>query len=154
MSTLRPEQQNRKIPAPAIILGLAGLMPFLFLTSVWLTGSVMSSAVARETLVAYSIAILSFMGAVHWGLAMNATRCDQTWRRYAVSVIPALAATATAFIEGRLQFVWLAVCFFGLLVYDLLAVRRGEAPSWYPRIRWPLTLSVCACLAAAALRAE
>jgi hypothetical protein len=153
MSTLRSEEQHHEIPAPAVVLGAAGLIPFLLLTGAWLTGNVLPSTVARGALIAYSIAILSFMGAVHWGLAMNATPGDQPWRRYFVSVIPALAATATAFVEGGLQFVWLAVCFLGLLVYDLFAVRRGEAPRWYPRIRWPLTLTVCACLGAAALRA-
>lgn len=153
MSALRPEEQHHKIPEPAVVLGAAGLIPFLFLTGVWLTGNILPSTVARGALVAYSIAILSFMGAVHWGLAMNATPGDQPWRRYFVSVIPALAATATAFVEGGLQFVWLAVCFLGLLVYDLFAVRRDEAPRWYPRLRWPLTLIVCACLGAAALRA-
>ena len=154
MSTLRPEERHHEIPAPAIILGGGGLLPFLFLTGVSLTGNFMPSALAREILLAYSIAILSFMGAVHWGLAMNATPGDQPWRRYVVSVIPALAATATAFFDGGLQFVWLAICFFGLLLYDLFAVRRGEAPRWYPRLRWPLTLGVCACLSAAAFGAE
>jgi hypothetical protein len=153
MSTLRPEERHQEIPAPAIILGVAGLIPFLFLTGVSLTGSVMPSVLAREILLAYSIAILSFMGAVHWGLAMHATRGGQPWRRYGVSVMPALAATATVFFDGGLQFVWLAACFFGLLLYDLFAVRRGEAPRWYQRLRWPLTLSVCACLSAAAFGA-
>jgi len=155
MSTLRPDDQHQEIPTPAVVLGTAGLIPFLFLTGVLVSGNDSSSTVAREALFAYSIAILSFMGAVHWGLAMNTTPVAQPWRKYFVSVIPALAATATVFIEGAgLQFIWLAVCFVGLLVYDLYAVRRGEAPSWYPRLRWPLTLIVCACLGAAALQGD
>lgn len=153
MGTLRPEEMNPQIPAPAVILGAAGLIPFLLLTGMWLIGSDVQSAAARNALVAYSIAILSFMGAVHWGLAMNSAPGDQLWRKYFASIIPALAATATAFIEGGLQFVWLVVCFCGLLIYDLYAVRQGEAPRWYPRLRWPLTLVVCACLVAAVLHA-
>jgi hypothetical protein len=155
MSTLPPEEQHQEIPTPAVVLGAAGLIPFLFLTGVLWSGNEPSSTFAREALFAYSIAILSFMGAVHWGLAMNATPVGQPWRKYLISVIPALAATATVFIEGGgLQFVWLAVCFAALLVYDLYAVRRGDAPPWYPRLRWPLTLIVCSCLGFAALQGD
>jgi len=152
MNTPTPEHPKPQVPAPAIVLGAAGLIPFLFLTGLWLTGADTTAAFARQALLAYSIAILSFMGAVHWGLAMTATPGKETWRRYVVSVLPALAATATAFIGGGLQFVWLAVGFFSLLLYDLYAVGRAEAPAWYPRLRWPLTLTVCVCLLAAALR--
>lgn len=152
MDTSRAEDPKRAVPAPAIVLGTAGLIPFFFLTGLWLTGSDATALVARQALLAYSIAILSFMGAVHWGLAMTVTPGEQPWRRYFVSVLPALAATAAAFLGGGLQFMWLAVCFFGLVLYDLYAVRRAEAPAWYPRLRWPLTITVCVCLLAAALR--
>lgn len=152
MSTPQTEEHKTPIPAPAVVLGAAGLIPFLFLSGLWLTGSDVSAVVARQALIAYSIAILSFMGAVHWGLAMTAPLGDQPWRRYFVSVLPALAGTATALISGGMQFVWLAVCFLALLLYDLYAVKRDEAPSWYPRLRWPLTVVVCVCLSAAGLR--
>lgn len=152
MSPPDPAEWQPELPAPAVILGAAGLIPFLLLTGLWLTGVGAEAAVARGALLAYSIAILSFLGAVHWGLAMTAEPGAQPWRRYFVSVIPALAATAAAFIEGSLQFLWLAACFLALLAYDLYAVRLGEAPRWYPRLRWPLTVAVCVCLSAAALR--
>ncbi|MEM9591036.1 MAG: DUF3429 domain-containing protein [Pseudomonadota bacterium] len=152
MNTPTPEDPKPQVPAPAIVLGTAGLIPFLFLTGLWLTGTDTTATVARQALLAYSIAILSFMGAVHWGLAMTAELGEQPWRRYFVSVLPALAATATAFMAGGLQFLWLAACLFGLLLYDLYAVKQGEAPDWYPRLRWPLTVAACVCLLAAALR--
>ena len=154
MSGRRIGEQDRTPPVPAIVLGAAGLIPFLFLSGALLVDADFASKIARQALMAYSIAILSFMGAVHWGLAMEDQSLPgiQLWRRYTVSIIPPLAATATIFIPASFQFVWLGVCFVCLLVYDLFAVSRAEAPQWYPRLRWPLTLIVCACLGAVGLQ--
>lgn len=153
MSGRRTGEQHTTLPVPAVILGAAGLIPFLFLTGALLVDADFASEIARQALMAYSIAILSFMGAVHWGLAMEDQSLEgvQLWRRYTVSIVPALAATATVFIQASWQFVWLGVCYLCLLAYDLFAVSRAEAPQWYPQLRWPLTLLVCACLGAVAL---
>lgn len=141
------------IPRPALQLGLAGLIPFLAL-SLWLVGAdPVTATTVRPLLLGYAIAILSFMGGVHWGLSMRAddTSTDaDAWRRFGVSVVPALAAWAALFLPKSLQFIWLGICFAALLYYDLHAVRRGEAVDWYRNLRWPLTLVVVVCLVLAA----
>ena len=154
MSDQRTGEPSAKPPVPAVVLGAAGLIPFLLLTGMLFVDGDFAHRTARPALLGYSIAILSFMGAVHWGLAMGDQSPDggQVWRRYIVSVLPALAASATVFIQAELQFVWLGFCFFALLVYDLFAVSCSEAPRWYSRLRWPLTLIVCVCLGAVALQ--
>lgn len=154
MSSRRTEEPYVIPPLPAVVLGAAGLIPFLVLTGTLLVDADFASGIVRQALMAYGIAILSFMGAVHWGLVMEDQSLErvQLWRRYTVSIVPALAAAATVFIQEIWQFVWLGVCFLCLLVYDMFAVSRGEAPQWYPRLRWPLTLIVCACLGAVALQ--
>ncbi len=138
------------VPEPAALLAAAGLLPFVvgaiggFLpgeTGAWLRGA----------LLGYAAVILSFMGGVHWGLAMAAAR--PSFLRYGASVVPALLGWAGLLTGGRPGFVILAASFASLLAYDLGAVRSGEAPAWYPRLRWPLTLGICACLALALLAA-
>ncbi|OYV32821.1 MAG: hypothetical protein B7Z81_12230, partial [Acidocella sp. 20-61-6] len=56
----------------AIILTLAGAIPFVALTLIVLFDPV-GSRTAIEVLISYSAVILSFVGAVHWGFALRDT---------------------------------------------------------------------------------
>jgi hypothetical protein len=131
------------VPDPAALLGAAGLIPFLA-GALWSFVPGETGAWARGALLGYGAVILSFMGGVHWGLAMAAAR--PSFLRYGASVVPALLAWLALLSGGRAGFVLLAASFASLLAYDLGAVRSGEAPAWYPALRWPLTLAVCAAL--------
>lgn len=136
-------------PRAALGLGVAGLIPFMALGGIVAFGPAEFQAAARDALLIYAIAILSFMGGVHWGLAMNrppAAGNGSDWRRYGLSVIPALAAWATLAVPRAQQFLWLGGAFVLLLLYDLRSVRRGEAPAWYAPLRIGLTLIVAICL--------
>ncbi len=136
------------VPEPAALLGAAGLLPFVVGALATLDGGALGRR-APGALLAYAAVILSFMGGVHWGLAMSAAR--PSWLRYGASVVPALLGWAALLAGGRAGFVLLAASFASLYAYDRGAVRAGEAPAWYPALRWPLTLVVCLCLALAAL---
>lgn len=135
------------VPDPAVLLGLAGLLPFVVGALATLDGGPLGQW-APSALLGYAAVILSFMGGVHWGLAMTAER--PSWLRYGASVVPALLGWLALLIGGRLAFLLLVASFASLLAYDLGAVRAGEAPAWYPRLRWPLTLVVVLCLLLAA----
>ena len=142
------------IPKPALVLGFAGLIPFVALTAIMLLGPADLVSGARPVLLGYTIAILSFMGGIHWGLAITDTADtsgSEAWRRYGVSVLPALGAAATMLLAPQLQFFWLTACFAALLAYDVKASVRGETAAWYPGLRWPLTVVVCLCLGAVSL---
>ena len=76
-------------PAPAIALGLAGLVPFVGLASL--------AVLQRETWYAYWLVALShygativaFVGAIHWGVALvSAAQGPRAWLRYGWSVVP------------------------------------------------------------------
>ncbi|MCS6778226.1 MAG: DUF3429 domain-containing protein [Geminicoccaceae bacterium] len=136
------------VPEPAALLGAAGLLPFLA-GAIWSFAPGESGAWARGALAAYAAVILSFMGGVHWGLAMTASR--PSFVRYGASVVPALLGWLALLLDERSGFVVLAASFASLLAYDLGAVRSGEAPAWYPTLRWPLTVAVCTCLVLALL---
>lgn len=131
------------VPEPAALLGAAGLLPFVA-GAVWVFVPGEGGAWVRTALLGYAAVILSFMGGVHWGLAMTATR--PLFQRYGASVVPALLGWFALLLGGRWAFLVLAASFASLLAYDLGAVRAGEAPAWYPTLRWPLTVVVCLCL--------
>lgn len=139
-------------PAYALALGYSGLIPFVGLSlMVWL-GSAELAALALNLLQPYAIAILAFMGGVHWGLAM-VNRLEGkplANAQMAASVVPALFAVATSLLPTEYALLALCAGFAGLLAYDLYMVRRNHAPAWYPKLRWPLTLVLIFTLTLAA----
>jgi hypothetical protein len=146
---------HRTVPAAAAILGAAGLLPFVGLPAAAWWGIEPFGRSPVAVLALYGVAILSFMGAVHWGLAMAGVAAwrDAAWS-YGASVLPALFGWfALAFLPLPVALRALALGFALLLLYDLRAVRLGAAPAWYARLRWPLTLIVVASLLVASVMA-
>lgn len=142
----------RQIPPAALILGLAGLIPFVWgaatqlspplaadsgLNPVWL-GSYLS--------LTYGTVILSFMSGVLWGFATRAQGAQAT-AGYALSVIPALWAFFMVNGDPGAAAVNLAAGFAGVLVLDAAFVSWKLAPVWWLTLRIPLTVVVLACLA-------
>lgn len=144
------DSDPRSIPKAALWLGYAGLIPFVVLASaLWLMPELDQSE-TQSALLSYGAIILSFMGAVHWGLAMSsATRLSS--RQFGVSVIPALIAWFAVFTPPVINASILIATFTGLWLYDILMAKTGKVPLWYPRLRTPLTLVVVASLIVAQL---
>jgi len=141
-----------RIPAPALILGLAGLIPFLYgAASVLVPGlSGLGAAwsmnhAGRALLQIYGIVILCFMAGVIWGFAAKAEGRQATLF-YGLSVIPAIFVFLTAFAEPRPSLVMLIAGFIALLAVDASAARQGLAPVWWMRLRLMLTTVVAICL--------
>lgn len=86
---------------------------------------------------AYAACALSFLGAVHWGLAMREQPVPAA--RLVASILPALVAFGALATGGRTGLTIMAAGFLGALAYDIFGARRGFVPAWYPRLRWPLT---------------
>ncbi|MGQ7418731.1 DUF3429 domain-containing protein, partial [Streptococcus suis] len=91
----------------------------------------------------------------HWGAEMmrSAARADHgiDATRLALSVVPSLIGWAALLLDVRIGLVLLAAGFAAQLLIDLRATRQGLAPSWYPKLRKPLTTIVVAALVAALL---
>ena len=141
-----------RIPAPALILGLAGLLPFLYgaLSVLWPAlgglGQLWSiNHAGRALLQIYGIVILCFMAGVIWGFAAKADG-PQATMFYALSVLPAIFVFLTAFAEPRASLVMLIAGFVALLAIDQSAARQGLAPGWWMRLRLLLTTVVVLCL--------
>lgn len=144
------------IPRAAVVLGAAGLIPFLAcalqIATAWPLERRMIGP-ALHALTIYGAVILSFMGGVQWGLATaQPPAANQAeWRRYGMSVLPAMVAWAGVWTARQSGLILLAGGFALLLAYDLWTVARGEAPAWYGRLRIGLTAIALACLLAAAI---
>ena len=137
------------LPQLARLLGYAGLVPFIvFSAGAWTTSPVMQNA--HFILLTYAAIILSFMGAVHWGIAM-AGNAATAKPQLGLSVLPALLGWLALLIPMLYGYVLMAACFIALLMADRLAGRKGLLPDWYLPMRVILTTIVVLCLLAAAL---
>lgn len=109
---------------------------------------------ALYNLTIYASVLLAFLGGVHWGLALARSRGGDgalDLRGYGVALLPALAGWAGLWFAARNGLLVLAAGFVAALAYDLWAVRIGEAPGWYGRLRVAMTVVVVAALVAAAV---
>lgn len=132
-------------------LALAGFAPFA-LCLLWLLGTEPSEPnwhVALLAMRAYSIAILSFLGGVRWGVAFAE---DHAARAFWHSVVPALLAWATIFMQPVLALAILAMSFAGQGAWDVLSAQSGTLPGWYGKIRMKLTFMVVGALVIAMIR--
>lgn len=137
-----------RVPNAARGLGAAGLIPFVACSVAVIAGGP-ALALAWTALTGYAAVILAFMGAVHWGLAMR--DAAPSWVRLGGSVVPPLLAWVALLLPVRPGLLLMALGFTALFVADRMATERGLAPSWYPRLRLPLTAVVVLSLLAAAL---
>lgn len=140
----------RRIPKPALWLGLAGLIPFLYGALTHLAPGVAVTPLAGLPMIRlYGVVILCFMAGVLWGFAARAPRQD--WRLYAASVAPALLAFVPAMFlpdvyQGQGGVLLLLNGFVILLILDNWFAGRGLTPDWWMSLRTLLTAIVCACL--------
>jgi hypothetical protein len=131
------------LPVLARWLGYSGLIPFVAIAAgLWL-GPLEWRAALHSAMLGYGAVILSFMGAVHWGLAMAGEGQGQgEQRRLALSVLPALLGWLALLLPVSFGYSVLLLGFAGLCLIDQLAGRRGLLPSWYPPMRVSLTAGV------------
>ncbi len=145
---------DARIPRPALLLGLAGLIPFLWSAATHLSPEL--SAWAGQFLrpmflgsyvgLTYGSLILSFMSGVLWGFATK-TEGREAVIAYTLSVIPALWVFFMVSDASDTSVIFLAAGFVGLLFLDAMFQAWGLAPRWWLRLRVMLTVVVLGCLA-------
>ena len=96
----------------------------------------------------YGASILSFMGAIHWGLAMaNYGQAASNTTRYILSTTPSLIAFGSLVMtSSEYTLITQISGFIGLLAGDLFAARKHLVPKWYPGLRIFLTSVVVICM--------
>ena len=142
-----------QIPRSALLLGLAGVLPFLWgaLTTLMpafgleMSGIIGSRFIGPYVQLYYGAIILSFMSGVLWGFATKAEGQAAT-AGYTLSVLPALWAffmTGGGPVTASIN---LIAGFIGLLLLDWQFWRMKLAPPWWMNLRVLLTALVILCL--------
>lgn len=134
------ETAQQKIPVPALVLGLGGLIPFFgAAVLVWWQHDSSASQLATKALGAYGAVILSFLGGVRWGNVLSDDASLRRWMPLCLSVVPSLLAWPALLLAAVPQLALLCTGFTLQYALDVSAARRGEIPQWYGRLRLILT---------------
>lgn len=144
-------------PMPPVVafLGYTGLIPFvapvlaaLLGWSPWPFGP--SWSIVQ---LSYGAVILSFLGALHWGVAMTSQRLDDATQRFAYlwSVIPSLFAWVALLLAGSLGSLLLSLVFVLQWIMDRRLQAVAQLPDWFIPLRTRLTVGAVASLVALVL---
>ena len=145
---------DARIPRPALLLGLAGLIPFLLSAATHLSPALAAWAgqflkpmfLGAYVGMTWGTVVLCFMSGVLWGFATKAEGREAAVA-YTLSVIPALWGFVMVADASDTSAIFLAAGFAGLLLLDATFQAWGLAPRWWLRLRVMLTVVVLACLA-------
>lgn len=156
------------VPPAYYRLGLAGTVPYVFtslstvylawnLNTPWPTDNqllnsfMVSNQTAAELLkhlepiqLGYGAVIISFLGAIHWGLelAEKTPLQPRTNFRFAAGVLAPAVAWPTLLLPVEWALTGQFAAFVALYFADARATTLGWAPAWYGTYRWVLTAIV------------
>ena len=135
----------------ALGLGYAGLIPFVGLVlAVWFSDA--SDRVrSAAALLAYSATILSFLGAIHWGLVMRAA-AGQSNEMLAWGVAPSLVAWIALLLNPSAGLWLVAATLWACFLVDRMVYPKFGVAAWLP-MRLALTLIASLSCVAGALGA-
>jgi hypothetical protein len=139
----------------AHLLGFAGLIPFVVLAlACWVVHPDWLGDFIRGQL-AYGIAILSFLGGIHWGATMMSGELsiEQTRRALIWSVTPALIAWFATMVGG-FGFAVLMAGFIAAYQVDKRMFVWYRMPQWLIALRFQLTCVAVAALALTVIAAN
>ncbi len=139
-------------PVAVAWLGYGGLVPFVALTLATIIDG--DSALFWDgALIAYAAAILSFVGALHWGFAITLDGLTPRQRNGSLvwSVVPCLLAWCSLLIAPLAASALLITAFLAHYWQDWRFTRFARLPPWYLPLRLRLTLIAILCVAAAAI---
>jgi hypothetical protein len=145
---------RESIPRAPVWLGTAGLVPFVVLTSALYALPDVNIPVVLVWLTAYAAVVLSFVGAIHWGVAMVHEQMPDAERGVfmAWSVVPALAGWMALLLPANAGLLLLGATFAVHYAADRQFAQRFALPRWYLRLRGGLTAVVVLCLVLAVAR--
>jgi len=142
---IAPMKLLNQVPSPCRAVGLAGLIPFWFLAVACWFLSPRDYELAIDAQINYGAIILSFLGAVHWGLAV-ASRDAATWGRIVWSVSPSLLGWVATLMAPAVALVTLLLGFVLTLVFDDRAFRGKDDQEWYRALRRVLSVGAISAI--------
>ena len=145
-------QQNvsTSIPGAALLLGLAGLIPFAAgAAAMWALLSAITPDRGLTLVIAYGAIILSFLGGIRWGTAIGPYDARRQGLELSASVLGSLAGLAAIFIPPVPALTLLIAGFLMQALWDVMSVEGGRLPSWFGKLRMLLTAGAVISLIAA-----
>lgn len=134
------EVTDQRIPAAALWLGLAGLVPFAAAAlAQFLAWPLLSPAAGMRLGLVYGVVILSFLGGIRWGRALLARPARMQAAEFIVGIVPALAALTAFFLPDLLALALLIAGFLLQALWDVISAEEGRLPPWFARLRMILT---------------
>lgn len=115
-------------------LGYAGIIPFAAIAALMMTDKASPQSLV-SAMQAYAAIILTFVGAIHWGRAMESGNS----RLMTLSVGPSLVAWSGMLLPPQYGLPLIAGAFVFVLALDL---RQYEEHIWFTRLRIQLTGAV------------
>jgi hypothetical protein len=94
------------------------------------------------------VQIISFLGAIHWGLEWAGYGGYQGYPRYSMGIIATAVAWPTVLLSAEIGLITQFLAFTFLYYNDARAANRGWAPPWYGVYRFVLTFVVGASIVA------
>ena len=129
-------------PLMAKVLGYAGLIPFVGLTALMQIVDVVHQPSVVFALQAYSATILSFLGAIHWGLTMRDVQPSQGMLIWGVA--PSLLAWASLLVPPHLGLCSMAAALWACYAVDFKTYVRLGLTHWLPmRLLLTAVSSMC-----------
>ena len=147
-----PRQKPEATPKNALeqtsragwLLALAGFIPFagLALSLLILNAEHTLFGVAQQWLATYGAVILSFLGGIRWGLALQTPNEEVAPRVLVLSIVPSLVGWFSLFVPAPYVFAIQALAFAGQGAWDAFTGPDQGFPQWFSRLRMWLTLIV------------
>ncbi|KAJ7772952.1 hypothetical protein DFH07DRAFT_901910 [Mycena maculata] len=154
-----------EVPKPVLVFGLAGGIPYIgaAATTVYLAHEAGLAAAgqlahvdpgvaitildqALNVQVTYGAVMLSFLGALHWGMEFAGFGGYKGYRRLALGAAPVLYAWPTLMLDPTMALVAQWAGFTGLWWADLKATSAGWTPKWYSQYRFYLSILTGTCI--------
>jgi len=130
------------------LLGVSGLVPFIGLSAISLFIDGSQQPHVLFALLAYGATILSFLGAIHWGLALRDGQ-NPSARLLIWGVIPSLLAWVALLVGGANGLWLIAVGLWACFAVDLRVYPQFGLSRWLGLRLALTTLASLACAVAA-----
>ncbi|RDW64897.1 hypothetical protein BP6252_10548 [Coleophoma cylindrospora] len=167
VKTIKETFALRDVPEESLYIGIAGVLPYAAtsLSTVYLAydinhaaagtgyGILFSQETAHYLLdivtpiqIGYGAVIISFLGAIHWGLEYAGYGGYHSYSRYMYGVIAPAIAWPTIFMPVEYALITQFATFSFLYFADARATAKGWFPGWYTTYRFVLTFFVGASI--------
>jgi len=142
---------HHRLPFLAVVLGLAGLIPFILCGLEATSANTPAAAIAAQLLVMYGAIILSFLGGVHWGFTLASSSDVAEQHRLVGGVLPAVLGWLIVGVSLYTQMPVLALllliaCYILGTAAEWHGHGLGLVPGGYITLRIGITVVVVAIL--------